>query len=291
MKIHEIIKNQGKSVSFEFFPPKDPAGETRLLPMIKKLAALEPDFVSVTYGAGGTTRKNTAGLVERIQEETPLTAMPHLTCIGQSNGDLKTILDHYRHLGIENVLALRGDFPQGTSESDFPEDCLTCAKDLVDLTATYQTFSIGVACYPEGHIEAPSLEKDLLFTKRKIDSGAHFAITQMFFDNHFYYDFLERAEKIGITIPIIPGIMPISDIKRTAEFCRKCGTSIPISLVSRMEKASPEDARHIGREFAVEQCADLIKQGIRYFHFYTMNQAETVIDIIGSLSLGWHQIL
>ena len=291
MKIHEIIKNQGKSVSFEFFPPKDPSGENRLLPVIKKLEALEPDFVSVTYGAGGSTRKNTVGLVERIQEETPFTAMPHLTCIGQSNGDLKTILDHYRHLGIENVLALRGDFPQGTSESDFPDDCLTCAKDLVDLTATYQAFSIGVACYPEGHIEAPSLEKDLLFTKRKIDSGAHFAITQMFFENHFYYDFLERAEKIGITIPIIPGIMPIFDIKRTGEFCRKCGTTIPISLVSRMEKASPEDARHIGREFAIEQCADLIKQGIRYFHFYTMNQAETVIDILSSLSLGQPQVL
>ncbi len=288
MKIHEIIKNRGKSVSFEFFPPKDPAGETRLLPLIKRLAALEPDFVSVTYGAGGSTRKNTAGLVERIQEETPLTPMPHLTCIGQSNGDLKSILDHYRHRGIENVLALRGDFPQGTSETDFPDDCLTCAKDLVDLTATYQAFSIGVACYPEGHIEASSLEKDLLFTKRKIDSGAHFAITQMFFDNHFYYDFLERAEKIGITIPIIPGIMPISDIKRTAEFCRKCGATIPDSLVGRMEKASPEDAGLIGREFAIEQCADLIRQGIRYFHFYTMNQTETIIDILGSLSLGQH---
>ena len=146
-------------------------------------------------------------------------------------------------------------------------------------------FSIGVACYPEGHIEAPSLEKDLLFTKRKIDSGAHFAITQMFFENRFYYDFLERAEKIGIHIPIIPGIMPIVDIKKTGEFCRKCGTTIPDSLVARLEKASAEDAGRIGREFAVEQCADLIRQGIHYFHFYTMNQAETVIDILDSLSL------
>ena len=286
MKIHEIIKNQGKSISFEFFPPKDLDGENRLVPVIKRLEALGPDFVSVTYGAGGSTGKNTVSLVERIQEGTSLTPMPHLTCIGQSYGDLKTILDHYKHLGIENVLALRGDLPQGTSDADFPEDCLTCAKDLVDLTATYQAFSIGVACYPEGHIEAPSLEKDLLFTKRKIDSGAHFAITQMFFENRFYYNFLNRAEKIGIHIPIIPGIMPILDIKRTGEFCRRCGTTIPNSLVARMEKASPEDAGLIGREFAIEQCADLIRQGIRCFHFYTMNQAETVIDILGSLSLG-----
>lgn len=291
MKVHEIIKSQGKSVSFEFFPPKDPAGENKILPVIKRLEALRPDFVSVTYGAGGGTRKNTSSLVERIQEETSLTPMPHLTCIGQNYGDLKAILDQYRSMGIENVLALRGDFPQGTSDADFPEDCLTCAKDLVDLTSTYQAFSIGVACYPEGHIESPSLEKDLLFTKRKIDSGAHFAITQIFFENRFYYDFLERAEKIGIRIPIIPGIMPIFDIKRTGEFCRKCGTTIPDSLVARMEKASPEDVGHIGREFAVEQCADLIKQGIHYFHFYTMNQAETVIDILDSLSLGRHQVL
>lgn len=290
MKIHENIKNQGKSVSFEFFPPKDPVGLNKLLSVIRRLEAFSPDFVSVTYGAGGGTRKNTSGLVERINEGTILTPMPHLTCIGQTEHDLKTILDHYRLLGIENILALRGDFPQGTSEDDFPEDCLTCAKDLVDLTASYQVFSIGVACYPEGHIEAPSLGKDLLFTKRKIDSGAQFAITQMFFDNRFYYDFLERAERFGIRIPIIPGIMPISDIKRTGEFCRKCGTSIPDFLVARMEKATPEDAKHIGREFAIEQCADLVNQGIRYFHFYTMNQVETVIDILNSLSLGRAQV-
>lgn len=284
MKIHEIINNQGKSVSFEFFPPKDRAGEEKLLPVIQKLAGLGPDFVSVTYGAAGGTRKNTTSLVERIQESTPLTPLPHLTCIGQTHEDLQAILESYKDMGIENVLALRGDLPQGTTEADFPEDCLTCAKDLVDLTAGYRAFSIGVACYPEGHIEAPNLEVDLLFTKRKIEAGAHFAITQMFFDNRFYYDFLERAGKIGINIPIIPGIMPVSDIKKTVEFCQKCGATIPSSLVARMEKASPEDARQIGREFAIEQCADLFQQGIRYFHFYTMNQAETVTDIFNSLS-------
>jgi methylenetetrahydrofolate reductase (NADPH) len=290
MKIHEIIKNQGQTLSFEFFPPKDPAGENKLFPVIKRLEAFRPDFVSVTYGAGGGTRKNTAGLVERIQEGTFLTPMPHLTCIGQTERDLMAILDHYRQIGIENVLTLRGDLPKGTSENDFPDDCLTCAKDLVDLTARYQGFSIGVACYPEGHIEASSLEKDLLFTKRKIESGAHFAITQMFFENRFYYDFLGRAEKIGIKIPIIPGIMPIVDIKKTGEFCQKCGATIPHPLLERMEKAPPEDAVRIGRDFALEQCADLIRQGIRHFHFYTMNQAETVIEILGCLPLGPQQV-
>lgn len=291
MKIHEIIQNQGKCLSFEFFPPKDSAGETKLISVIRRLETFRPDFVSVTYGAGGSTRKNTAGLVERIFEETTLTPLPHLTCIGQTESDLKTILDHYRRIGIENILALRGDYPQGASEVDFPDDCLTCARDLVDLAAGYRRYSIGVACYPEGHIEAESLEKDLLFTKRKIDSGAHFALTQMFFENRFYYNFLERAEKIGIHIPIIPGIMPISNITRTREFCRKCGTTLPKDLIIRMEKATPEDANRIGREFAIEQCADLYRQGVRYFHFYTMNQAETVIDILRSLSWGSPQDL
>jgi methylenetetrahydrofolate reductase (NADPH) len=291
MKIHENIEKKGKSLSFEFFPPRDPAGEKKLFPVIKKLESLGPDFVSVTYGAGGGSRKNTAALVERIKADTSLNPMPHLTCIGQTEKDLRTILDYYKELGIENILALRGDFPKGTGEEDYPEDCLTCAKDLVDLTSSYRAFSIGVACYPEGHIEAPSLEKDLLFTKRKIDSGAHFAITQMFFENRFFFEFLERAEKIGIHIPIIPGIMPIFDIKKTAEFCRRCGTTIPASLANRMGRASPEDAARIGREFAVAQCIDLIRQGIRYFHFYSMNQAESAIEILGNLSLVQPRVL
>jgi methylenetetrahydrofolate reductase (NADPH) len=285
MKIHEIIKKQGKSISFEFFPPKDQAGEDKLLAVIKKLEALGPDFVSVTYGAGGGTGKNTTSLVKRIKEGTSLNPMPHLTCIDQSKEELKAILDHYRLTGIDNVLALRGDPPKGQIEFVAPKDGFCYAKDLVDLAATFHSFSIGVACYPEGHIESPNREMDLLYTKRKIDAGAHFAITQMFFENHFYYDFLERAGKIGINVPIIPGIMPIFDIKRIGAFCQNCGATIPNSLVTRMENASPEDAKRIGREFATEQCADLIKHGIRYFHFYTMNQAEAIIDIYRSLKL------
>jgi methylenetetrahydrofolate reductase (NADPH) len=285
MKIHELITEQGKSISFEFFPPKDQTGEDKLLTAIKRLETLRPDFVSVTYGAGGGTRKNTRSLIKRIREETSLNPMPHLTCIDQSKEELKTILGDYRLMGVDNVLALRGDPPQGTTEFVAPKDGFCYAKDLVDLAATFNSFSIGVACYPEGHIESPNLEMDLFYTKLKIDAGAHFAMTQMFFENRFYYDFLERAGKIGIKVPIIPGIMPIFDIKRIGAFCQNCGATIPNPLVTRMENASPEDAKHIGREFALEQCADLIKNGIRYFHFYTMNQAEAVIDIFRSLKL------
>ena len=313
MKIHEIIKRKGKSVSCEFFPPKDQAGEDKLLVVIKQLEALGPDFVSVTYGAGGGTRKNTMSLIKRITEATALTPMPHLTCIDQSKKELKSILDNYRLLSVDNVLAapflgllvgvqlvqgdadaadataavlaLRGDPPRGQIEFVAPKDGFCYAKDLVDLAATFNSFSIGVACYPEGHIEAPNRETDLLYTKQKIDAGAHFAITQMFFENRFYYDFLERAGKIGISVPIIPGIMPVTDMKKTGQFCEKCGATIPASLAARMESASPEDCRRIGREFAIEQCADLIKQGVRYFHFYSMNQAEAVTEIFQSLSL------
>ena len=285
MKIHETIKKQGKSISFEFFPPKDRAGEDKLLPVIQRLEALGPDFVSVTYGAGGGTGKNTTSLIKRIKEETSLTPMPHLTCIDQSKEELRTILDDYRLMGVDNVLALRGDPPKGQVAFVAPKDGFCYARDLVELAATFHSFSIGVACYPEGHIESPSLERDLFYTKQKIDAGAHFALTQMFFENHFYYDFLERAEKIGINVPIIPGIMPIFDIKRIGAFCQNCGATIPDALVTRMENASPEDAKRIGREFATEQCADLIEHGIRYFHFYSMNQAEAVIDIFRSLRL------
>jgi methylenetetrahydrofolate reductase (NADPH) len=285
MKIHELITEQGKSISFEFFPPKDRTGEDKLLTAIKRLETLRPDFVSVTYGAGGGTSKNTRSLIKRIREKTSLNPMPHLTCVDQGKEELKTILGDYRLMGVDNVLALRGDPPQGTSEFVTPKDGFCYAKDLVDLAATFGSFSIGVACYPEGHIESPNLEMDLFYTKLKIDAGAHFAMTQMFFENRFYYDFLERASKIGIKVPIIPGIMPIFDIKRIGAFCQNCGATIPNPLVTRMENASPEDAKRIGREFAREQCADLIENGIRYFHFYTMNQAEAVIDIFRSLKL------
>jgi methylenetetrahydrofolate reductase (NADPH) len=285
MKIHEIIKRQGKSVSFEFFPPKDQAGEDKLLVVIKQLEALGPNFVSVTYGAGGGTGKNTTSLIRRIKGETSLNPMPHLTCIDQSKEELRAILDNYRLMGVDNVLALRGDPPQGQIEFVAPKDGFCYAKDMVDLAATFHSFSIGVACYPEGHIEAPNRETDLLYTKQKIDAGAHFAITQMFFENHFYYDFLERAGKIGISVPIIPGIMPVTDMKKTGQFCEKCGATIPNALITRMANASPADARRIGREFATEQCADLITHGVRYFHFYTMNQAEAVTDIFQTLAL------
>jgi len=286
MKVHDIIKRKGSSISFEFFPPKDEAGEAKLMAgAVKQLAALHPDFVSVTYGAGGGTRKTTGRLVKRIKEETSLEPMPHLTCVDQSQDELLAILEEYRSRGIENILALRGDPPKGTGEFVAPEGGFCYARDLVSLVASMRSFCIGVACYPEGHLEAPSLEMDLFYTKAKIDAGAHFAITQMFFDNRRFYEFLDRARQAGITVPIIPGIMPLLDIKKVGDFCDKCGATMPVTLAASVEGKPPEESRKIGLEYTIEQCADLLRNGIHSFHFYTMNQAEAVTEIYRTLKL------
>jgi len=285
MKIGEIIKERGSSLSFEFFPPKDEAGEARLFQTIAKLEALTPTFVSVTYGAGGGTAKNTGNVIGRIKRETSITVMPHLTCVDQSKSELRKILEDYKGEGIENVLALRGDPPQGTEKFVAPKDGFCYAIDMVTLAVDVGGFSIGVAVYPEGHPESPSLEMDMYYTKQKIDAGADFAITQMFFDNGYFYDFLERAEKAGITIPIIPGIMPISDLARIQGFSQMCGATLPGSIVRRLEKAGADEAGKVGLEVATEQCADLIEHGVRYFHFYTLNQFDAVSRIVANLGL------
>jgi methylenetetrahydrofolate reductase (NADPH) len=284
MKIGEAIKAQGSSLSFEFFPPKDAAAEARLFQAITNLKGYQPTFVSVTYGAGGGTLKNTRKVVVRIKGETPLTPMPHLTCVEQSASALEKILLDYKRNGVENVLALRGDPPKGQDKFEAHPDGFCYAIDLVRLVVTMGGYSIGVAVYPEGHIEAPDLETDMYYTRQKINAGADFAITQMFFDNRFYYNFMERAEKAGITIPIIPGIMPITDIGKIKKFGKMTGATIPKSIVGPMEKAaSPEEALKLGVEFATKQCQDLRQNGVKYFHFYTLNQSQAVTEIVNNL--------
>ncbi|MBI2850934.1 MAG: methylenetetrahydrofolate reductase [NAD(P)H] [Chloroflexi bacterium] len=286
MKIGQTIKEKESSLSFEFFPPKDEKGEARLFQTIAKLKALNPTFVSVTYGAGGGTRKNTRQIVVRIQSEMSLTPMPHLTCIGQSREELKAILEDYQRLGIENVLALRGDPPEGTEKFTAPEEGFCYGRDLVHLAASLSAFSIGVAVYPEGHCESPNLETDMYYTKQKIDAGADFAITQMFFENRYFYDFIERATRAGIAIPIIAGIIPITDIAKIIKFGQKCGANIPARIIERFEKiSSASEASKVGIELATQQCADLLDSGIRYFHFYTLNQADEVTQIVTNLGL------
>ncbi|MGD9118521.1 MAG: methylenetetrahydrofolate reductase [NAD(P)H] [Dehalococcoidia bacterium] len=284
MKIGDIIKARGSSLSFEFFPSKDAAAEDSLFRTITNLKGYGPTFVSVTYGAGGGTLRNTRKVVMRLKEETSLTPMPHLTCVEQSCQDLENILKDYKRNGVENILALRGDPPKGTKEFVPHPEGYCYAIDLVKLIVTLGGYSIGVAVYPEGHSEAPDLETDMYYTRQKINAGADFAITQMFFDNRFFYNFMERAERAGITIPVIPGIMPITDIEKIKHFSQMTGATLPKSIVESMEKAaSPEEVLKLGVEFAIKQCEDLRQNGVKYFHFYTINQSRAVTEIVDNL--------
>jgi methylenetetrahydrofolate reductase (NADPH) len=287
MRIGQFIVERGESLSFEFFPPKDKAAEDQLFKNIARFEALNLTFVSVTYGAGGGTLKNTRHIVLRILQETPLVPMPHLTCVDQNRDELKAILEDYMKHGIENVLALRGDPPKGAERFTPPKDGFCYARDLVQLAVSLSGFSISVAVYPEGHCESPNLEMDMYYTKQKIDAGADFAITQMFFDNGYFYDFLERVAKADIKIPIIAGIMPITDIDRIKKFSQRCGATLPEHVIQRFEKVGSvaEEAKKVGIEVATEQCADLLEHGVRYFHFYTLNQSDAVLQIVNNLGL------
>ena len=285
MKISEIFKKKKQGISFEFFPPKSPGGKDAFLKVAKDLSAYDPLYVSVTYGAGGTTQDRTINTLKWIKEETDLTVMSHLTCIGATRASLNSLLKEYEAHGIDNILALRGDPPKNVPDFDLEQGEFKYAKNLVDLVKKYDYFSIAVAVYPEGHLQSPSLEKDLEFTKQKIDAGADFAITQMFFDNRYFYEFMDRAAKQGITIPILPGIMPIIDCKKIVEFAGFCNTTVPQEILDRMEPVMdvPEEMRKLGVEFAVKQCEDLMKHGAKYFHFYTMNRSDTVSEIVKAL--------
>ncbi len=285
MKISEVFKKKKQGISFEFFPPKSPGGKDAFLKVVKELNAFDPLYVSVTYGAGGTTQDRTINTLKWIKEETDLTVMSHLTCIGATHASLNALLKEYEAHGIDNVLALRGDPPKNLPDFDPERGEFKYAKDLVDFIKRYRYFSIAVAVYPEGHPQSPSIEKDLEYTKRKIDAGADFAVTQMFFDNRFYYNFMDRAAKLGIAIPILPGIMPIVDCKRIVEFAGICNATVPQEILDRMEPVLdlPEEMRKLGVEFAIKQCEDLIRHGVRYLHFYTMNRSDSVSEILKAL--------
>jgi methylenetetrahydrofolate reductase (NADPH) len=287
LKIGQLIKSEGEGISFEFFPPRDKVGQDRLLEDLAAFEALHPIFVSVTYGAGGGTSKNTREVVLRILRETSLVPMPHLTCVDQSRDELRATLEDYLEHAIENVLALRGDPPKGAERFTPVKNGFCRAKDLVRLAASMSGFSIGVAVYPEGHCESPNLKMDMYYTKQKIDAGADFAITQMFFDNGCFYSFVERAAAANIQIPIIPGIMAITDLEKIKTFSKRCGATLPGRIIRQFERAgsAPQEAMKVGVEIATEQCADLLEHGIRHLHFYTLNQAEPIVQIVRNLGL------
>jgi methylenetetrahydrofolate reductase (NADPH) len=288
MRIDEILARDDRPVfSFEFFPPKTPEGEKNLFEAIAALRRLEPDYVSVTYGAGGSTRDKTIEIVSRIREDYGLEAMAHFTCVGATVDDLRTTLDRMGEAGFENVLALRGDPPQGQEEWTKTEGGLEFSRELVELIRADYPFAIGAACFPETHIHATSPEDDLRFLKDKVDAGVGFLITQLFFDNAAFYDFVRRARAIGIRVPIIPGILPITNIAQLERITSLCGAIIPPALMEALEhrREEPQAVHDFGVAYATLQCADLLANGAPGIHFYTLNRSPATRAILSALKI------
>lgn len=285
VKIKEILRQNRLSISFEYFPPKTPEGENQLLDTVQSLNAYQPSFVSVTYGAGGSTREGTQRLVRLLKKGTGLNIMPHQTCVGTNKEDIRAILQNYKDLGIENLLALRGDLPEGATE--IPSDAdFRYAVDLIRYAASWNQFSIGMSLYPEGHIHCKNLEEDIRFALMKAEAGADFGITQMFFDNDHLYRFMEKTEKAGLNLPVVCGIMPVLQFESIQRFSRLSNTSIPKRLEEGMTKAATlEDQRKFSLEYATEQVLDLMAHGFKNFHIYTLNKPELTKALLTNLGL------
>ena len=275
-----------RTFSFEFFPPKDDAGEAALWDAIRRLERLSPTFVSVTYGAGGSTRDRTTRITGRIAQDTNLTPMAHLTCVGSSRAQLRQIIGGYAESGVSAVLAVRGDPPggPGTPWTPHPEG-LDTALDLVRLVRDLGRLSIGVAAIPTKHPESPSLEHDARVLAAKADAGADFAITQLFFDPADYFRFMELLGRTGSRIPVIPGIMPLTNLRQVERFALLSGTPVPEHVVRRITAVAdnPADVRKVGGELATELCSDLLEGGAPGLHFYTLNRSTATVDIVTQL--------
>ena len=285
MRIDDLLAEDGPVFSFEFFPPKTPEGVETLYETIRTLAPLEPGYVSVTYGAGGATRDGTVEISTTIKRKHGIETMAHLSCVGETVDKLREILTRLDEGGIENILALRGDPPRGEKEFKPPEGGLTSSSELAALISREFDFGIGGACFPEVHPEAPSLEADIDFLRTKVDAGATFLITQLFFDNQAYWDFVPAARKAGIDVPIIAGIMPITSYAQIQRFCRLCAAVIPDPLGEAMEAlgGDEEAEAELGIAYAARQCEELLAGGAPGLHFYTLNKAPATRAILGAL--------
>jgi methylenetetrahydrofolate reductase (NADPH) len=298
MHIRDILKDSNPSLSFEFFPPRSAAAWEDLYQAIRELEPLRPSFVSVTYGAGGGTRELTHDLVVRIKQSTSIPPVPHLTCVGHSEQEVMDILARYAAAGVGNILALRGDPPKDQPDYDWSESGFRHAADLVRFIRKFNEsgahpdprgFGIGVAGFPEGHPTTPNRVDELDFLKAKVDAGADYICTQLFFDNHDFLDFRDRCDLAGIRVPIIAGVMPVTSLagmKRMAELA--AGARYPAKLIRALARANSnaEAVERVGIQYAAEQCAGLLDEGVDGIHFYTLNKSHATREIYHSLGLA-----
>ena len=289
LKIKDIL-NTTRTISCEFFPPRSAEGIPGVFTTIDQLKAYQPDFVSVTYGAGGSTRAFTEEITTGMKNAAKLEVMAHLTCVAQTQEAVHGVLERLDGAGIENVIALRGDAPRGESEFVPAEGGFEHATDLIEHIRSNFQFGIAAACYPEGHTESLDPQSDLEYTKLKIDKGADFLITQLFYDNEDYFRFVDRAQAAGINVPIIPGVLPILSTGQIRRFTSLCGARIPPSLDEELDRFIDDDdaVRDLGVEYATNQVKELWDQGVPGIHFYVLNRTYSVSKILGNLKLTGH---
>jgi methylenetetrahydrofolate reductase (NADPH) len=286
MKVTDIWKSKQKpTISFELFPAKTEKAAESLGKTIDSLAALKPDFVSVTFGAGGSTREGSRQLVQKLKHEKGLEVLAYFACYGLGPNDIFSSLDSYQEIGVESILAVRGDTPQEKDFGPHP-DSLSHASDLMALIRPRYSFCIGVAGYPKGHIEAPSKEKDLEYLKLKVDRGAEYIIANYFYDNRYFFDFLERCRDIGIEVPILPGVMPIYSVKMMEMLASLCGATITDEVrqgITALPEGDKEALLEFGIEFAARQCIELLKAGVPGLHIYTMDRSKSAVGVVKRL--------
>jgi methylenetetrahydrofolate reductase (NADPH) len=288
MKIAQLFGRGGPVVSFEFFPPKTAEGVEQLYRTVEELRPCRPSYVSVTYGAGGSTRDRTLELVTRIQRELGILTMAHLTCVGSTRGEIRETLRRLYDGGIRNVLALRGDPPKGETEFKPSPDGFRYASELVAFIREQPwDFCLGAACYPEGHAETRNLEADLVNLQAKVAAGVDFLVSQLFFDNEDYRAFVRRARSAGVTLPIVPGLMPVTNVNQTERFTQMCGARIPQELYRRLRIVSNDPSAVVatGVQWAVDQGRALLRDGAPGLHFYTLNRSSASLAVHAALGL------
>jgi methylenetetrahydrofolate reductase (NADPH) len=287
MKVTEMWQKNKPTISFEFFPARNAEADQKLTRVIDQLAVMAPDFVSVTFGAGGSTREGSRQLVERLKNDLKLEVMAYFAGYGLGPEDIQGVLDSYQDLGVDNVLVVRGDPPHGQGDFKPHPASLAHATDMLEfIRARYKKFCLGAAGYPEGHIEAESKQQDLEYLKLKVDKGAEYIITNYFYDNRYYFDFVAACRGLGVTVPIIPGIMPIFSIKMMNNLAKLCGASISDDLRQSLAALPEGDTKallYFGIDFAFEQCKELLGSGAPGLHFYTMDRSPSTTGVLTRL--------